>query len=202
MKYTAQLLTTLYDTEAPAEEFTVRHPTITFLDLSLYEEIEGFRRDMADSIARLESLVERLDLMREPVDADTASLHTYSLLIADEELMRRCEDLLAAGAHYDRVIREACVILEDRVRTVVGANKDVTGIPLMERAFSPKGGPLQLSGLEQEQLGAMQLYRGMMAFFRNDAGHHVTDTYSRDDALRFVGWVDFLLAMVAKARTI
>ena len=36
--------------------------------------------------------------------------------VADDELRRRCEDLLAADAHHDRVIRKACVILEDRVR--------------------------------------------------------------------------------------
>lgn len=120
-------------------------------------------------------------------------------LISDDELRGRCEDLLAAEAHHDRVIREACVILEDRVRKAVGGGKGAVGTSLMERTFSPKGGPLRLSDEDQEQLGAMHVYRGVMAFFRNAAGHNVTDTYTQEDALRFVVFVDLLLSLVADA---
>ena len=119
-------------------------------------------------------------------------------LIADDELRGRCEDLLAADAHHDRVIREACVILEDRVRKATGANKSVVGTSLIERAFG-KNGPLRLSDEDQEQTGAMQIYRGVMAFFRNAAGHNVVDSYTQDDALRFVVFVDLLLAMIRKS---
>jgi len=118
-------------------------------------------------------------------------------LISDDELRRRCEDLLAADAHHDRVIREACVILEDRVRKAIGGSKGVVGTSLMEKAFG-KNGPLRLSDEDQEQIGAMQVYRGVMAFFRNDAGHNVVDSYTQEDALRFVVFVDLLLAMVGK----
>jgi uncharacterized protein (TIGR02391 family) len=119
-------------------------------------------------------------------------------LIGDDELRQRCEDLLAASSHYDRVVREACVILEDRVRRVTGADKNVVGVPLMQMAFG-KNGPLRLSEHDQEQVGAMQIYSGVMAFFRNAAGHNVVDSYTQDDALRFVVLVDLLLAMVGKA---
>jgi len=119
-------------------------------------------------------------------------------LISDDELRGRCEDLLAADAHHDRVIREACVILEDRVRKAIGAGKDVVGVSLMQRAFG-QNGPLQLSEHEQEQIGAMQIYRGVMALFRNAAGHNLIETYTQEDALRFVVFVDLLLAMVSRA---
>jgi uncharacterized protein (TIGR02391 family) len=119
-------------------------------------------------------------------------------LIADDELRRRCEDLLTAEEHYDRAVREACVVLEDRVRKAIGADKNVVGTSLMERAFGPKNRLLRLSEQDQEQLGAMQLYRGVMAFFRNAAGHNLVDSYTREDALRFVVFVDLLLAMVGR----
>lgn len=119
-------------------------------------------------------------------------------LISDDELRGRCEDLLAADAHHDRVVREACVILEDRVRRAIGASKSLVGTSLMERAFGPKSGLLQLSDEDQEQLGAMQAYRGVMAFFRNAAGHNLIDSYTQEDALRFVVFVDLLLTMVGK----
>jgi hypothetical protein len=76
-------------------------------------------------------------------------------LVADYELRQSCEDLLAADAHYDRVIREACVVLENRVRSAARVGKSVVGTSLMEQAFSPKRGPLRLSGHDQEPLGAM-----------------------------------------------
>jgi uncharacterized protein (TIGR02391 family) len=119
-------------------------------------------------------------------------------LIADDKLRRRCEDLLAADEHHDRVIREACVILEDRVRTAIGSGKDVVGVSLMQKAFSPNNNLLRLSELDKEQLGAMNIYSGVMAFFRNAAGHNLIDTYSQEDALRFVVFVDLLLATVGR----
>ena len=66
----------------------------------------------------------------------------------------------------------------------------------MEMAFSVKSPKLCLSVHDQEQRGAMDLYRGVMAFFRNAAGHSVIDTYTQIDALRFVVMVDLLLSMV------
>lgn len=69
---------------------------------------------------------------------------------------------------------------------------------LMERAFGLKSGLLRLSEEDQEQLGAMQIYRGVMASFRNAAGHNLIETYDQEDALRFVVFVDLLLAMVGK----
>jgi uncharacterized protein (TIGR02391 family) len=119
-------------------------------------------------------------------------------LIADDELRRRCEDLLTASTHYDRVIREACVILENRVRKAIGAGKSLYGVSLMERAFG-KSGLLKLSDEEQEQVGAMQIYRGVMAFFRNAAGHNLIDSYDQEDALRFVVLVDLLLKTLSEA---
>lgn len=125
---------------------------------------------------------------------------TLLLLIADDDLRQRCEDILSAEKHYDRVIREACVILEHRVRQAIGADSHLIGTALMEQAFNPKNGVLRLSTHEPEQRGAMQLYLGIMAFFRNPAGHQIAnDTYTQNDALRFVLWVDVLLKMIATA---
>ena len=117
-------------------------------------------------------------------------------LVADAELGERCQDLLAAEQHYDRAIREACVILENRVRSAIGASPSTVGTALMEVAFSMKSPKLRLSSHDQEQRGAMELYRGVMAFYRNAAGHNVIDTYSQIDALRFVVMIDLLLNMV------
>lgn len=38
------------------------------------------------------------------------------LVIHDAELRQRCADLLGAPGNYDRVVREATTVLEDRIR--------------------------------------------------------------------------------------
>ena len=68
---------------------------------------------------------------------------------------------------------------------------------VMQRA-SGKRGSLQLSEHDQEQVGPMHIHRGVMVFFRNAAGHNLVDCYTQEDALRFVVFVDLLLAMVGK----
>jgi hypothetical protein len=45
----------------------------------------------------------------------------------------------------------------------------------------------------------MQIFRGVMAFYRNSTGHRLVDSYSQNDALHFVAFVDLLLEIVAKA---
>jgi uncharacterized protein (TIGR02391 family) len=123
---------------------------------------------------------------------------TLGAVIVDVELRERCGDLLLAGGKFDRAIREAAVVLEDRVRAAVGGSGRI-GVPLMEYAFGAAKPRLRLSENQREQIGAMQLYAGIMAFFRNPTGHSLKDTYSREDALRFVAMVDLLLQMVERA---
>jgi len=191
-EYTVELLRRLFDDDEPTQAFEANYSPFGPEPLALEGRASVFGEHMGEDIRRLLSLRNRVELMAdEPPQAQT-----YSMLIVDDDLRRRCVDLLKTDGLQDRVIREACVVLEDRVRRAVRADKAVTGVPLMEQAFSPKGGPLKLSSTEQEQLGVMQLYRGTMAFFRNDAGHHLVATYTKDDARRFVAWIDLLLAMV------
>jgi uncharacterized protein (TIGR02391 family) len=120
--------------------------------------------------------------------------------VLDEELSSRCRDLLRADAHFDRVIREACVVLENRVRAKIGGS-EVGGTSLMEHAFSVNSPRLRLIP-GRDQRGAMELYRGVMAFFRNPVGHGLVPEYTREDAERFVVTVDLLLALLARAKIV
>jgi hypothetical protein len=68
----------------------------------------------------------------------------------------------------------------------------------MEFAFSAKSPLLRLSSSEAEQLGAMHMYRGVMAYYRNPTGHRLQDDFDRDDALRIVAWIDHLLVLIGR----
>jgi hypothetical protein len=142
------------------------------------------------------------------IDRLRAQLKTVQLdpssLVADDELRRRCLDLLQAESDYDRAVSQACLVLETRVRAAIHGRKDrngqdLLGTALMELAFTPNAPLLRFSENQAEQRGAMELYRGVTAFFRNSTGHNIIDAYTRNDALRIVAWVDQLLAMLPKA---
>jgi uncharacterized protein (TIGR02391 family) len=128
--------------------------------------------------------------------ADAALLAT----LGDDQLRQRCLDLLGAEGEYDRVISIACTILEDRVRAAIGAPNQLVGVHLMQQAFSVNAPQLRLSNEPPEQQGAMEMYKGTIAFFRNSTGHRIVPTYTREDAIHFLMWVDLLLKIVGEAR--
>lgn len=129
-----------------------------------------------------------------PVDARLA------LEIKDAELRERCVDLLAAPDKYDRAVREACVILEHRVRTMIKAETSVLGVNLMTQAFRRESGALILADDSAEQEGAHQLYRGIVGFLKNPTSHRLVTSYSRNRAMEVIGFVDFLLDILQEAQ--
>jgi uncharacterized protein (TIGR02391 family) len=83
-------------------------------------------------------------------------------------------DSFAAG-HYDTAVRDAFVIVEDRVKTASGIKGDV-GVKLMRAAFNPNGGPQTLTDMnlpiaERERLA--DLFAGAIGTFKNPLSHKV-----------------------------
>jgi uncharacterized protein (TIGR02391 family) len=116
--------------------------------------------------------------------------------IRDDDLRRRCADLLAADGDYDRAVREACTVLEDRVRKLTKAPNALIGTRLMESTFWGKDIKFRLSDHDGEQEGVLQMYRGLMAFYRNPVGHRLHDDLDRQEALHVVAWIDHLLWLI------
>ncbi len=48
----------------------------------------------------------------------------------------------------------------------------------------------------EDQRGFTQILRGIVPAFRNKTHHHITNTFSREEALRVVGFIDVLLRIV------
>ena len=55
--------------------------------------------------------------------------------IQDEPLKARCADLLSAPANFDRVINQATLVLEDRIRTKSGSTSGAVGVGLVNEAI-------------------------------------------------------------------
>src|SRR5437879_1363976 len=109
--------------------------------------------------------------------------------IRDPILRRRCEKYLRAVGDHDQAVREACVVLEDRVRKVSKLTADDLGVGLMEKAFGGSSPRLRLADHTEEQKGAMHMYRGVAGFYRNGTAHRLRDDFDPNEALRIVSWI-------------
>jgi uncharacterized protein (TIGR02391 family) len=123
-------------------------------------------------------------------------------LIHDPILLDRCQDLLMAPSNFDRAINQATQILEDRIRKKAAPPKKLTGENLVGFAFNEDLLKTVLrveSGDPDDQRGFTQILRGIVPAFRNKTHHHITDSLSREEAMRVVGFIDVLLRVVDKS---
>jgi len=121
-------------------------------------------------------------------------------IIRDEQLRNRCMDLLSAKGNFDRVIREATTILEDRIRTLADPTLREVGVKLVDKVLNLHQGVLILDGELNEQEGFYQLYRGVMLSLRDETHHKIIDRFSREDALKTLAFIDILLETLKRSK--
>lgn len=121
-------------------------------------------------------------------------------LLSDEELKRRCMVMLTARRDFDRAFREATTVLDDRLKKLAKIKGKVNPDALVAQVLHPDRAILVVSEHEDEQTGFFHLIKGLMLAFRNPAHHSLDDKLTREDALRFCGFVDALLTILGKAR--
>lgn len=118
--------------------------------------------------------------------------------IKDKELKDRCFDLLSAGKHFDRVIREATTILESRIRKRVNFELKEEGEALVTKVLHHDKGVLKLDVHPSEAEGYYFLFRGVMQSFRNQTHHKIIDEFTEDDTIKVIALIDILLELLTK----
>lgn len=120
-------------------------------------------------------------------------------LIHDTELRARVTDLLKAKGKFDRVFRESTTVLDHRIKSLTG----LKGRPsdMIPRAINPepKKAVLEISNEPSQQEGFFNIHKGIFLAFRNATHHELTDKFTREDALKFCGFVDLLLLTLKQA---
>jgi uncharacterized protein (TIGR02391 family) len=155
---------------------------------------------VADVLGEEEPLVAALTREVEKLRSDLLAAQQHSITFVDDELRERCADLLSRPGKADTAVREACVVLEDRLRHAAGLGKETFGVDLVDKCLSPKDGKLVLTDIPAEQQGIHALYRGTIGFFKNPTSHRIIQDYDLTRARQVVGLVDTLLAVLRDAK--
>jgi hypothetical protein len=125
-----------------------------------------------------------------------------ALVIHDAELRQRCADLLSAPGKYDRVIREATTVLEDRIKQKVPPDVLVQKIPnikdrtlgkMSDEFFSPTSPVLSISADRTSRVALFKMLQGVDSYLRNPYHHQLDETTEWSWAWSAVGLVDRLL---------
>ena len=123
--------------------------------------------------------------------------------IQDLTLKSRCSDLLSAEAHFDRVINQATQVFEDRIRELSGLDSTRVGENLVNQAIG--GDPekiIRFSDNKYEHRGYFNICCGIVGAFRNPTHHRITNTITREDALKFCGFIDTMLGILNRCTVV
>jgi len=124
------------------------------------------------------------------------------LVIRDSILRERCFDLLEAPGKYDRVVREATIVLEDRIRLkpphevlsrLIPNSNDQSGRNLIDKLFQPERPILSISSDRAERIKFRDILTGVISYLRNPYHHHLDDSTEWSWAWSTVGFIDALL---------
>jgi hypothetical protein len=153
------------------------------------EEQDKERKEYEDRITTLEAEVTALS------ERDFHSL-PLDRFVADHQLRQRLSRL-GDSPPLDTVIREAGVVLENRIKTI-GEAPRAYGSRMIENLMDPKNGSLIFSDHPNEQRGVMNLYLGALQFIRNPPMHKLIE-YPEHTARILIKLVDALLQLLEEA---
>lgn len=127
------------------------------------------------------------------------------LIIHDDESRNRCADLLGAPGAFDRVIREATTILENRIRSrpppetlsrLIPNSADQTGENLVNKLFNPDNPILVISSDKGRRIAFYKILIGVFSYLRNPYHHQIDSATEWSWAWSTVGFIDQLLSDV------
>ncbi len=127
------------------------------------------------------------------VDELLSTMNSLSGL--DEELVEICSDLIRAE-RYDAAVSRAFVVLEERMRDLLGMGGG-TGAQMVQKAFGSKSGEFldKINRPTAEIEGMRDLFTGAFRAYRNRAAHTVAG-YSLAEAQGIIHLVNLLLLIL------
>jgi len=161
----------------------------------IFRAIQEYETDWQQRLQEFERRVKSLEQENDKLRKELEKGLSNSDEIIDEALKKRLSRL--GSPPLDTLIREAGVVLEDRLRTTSGADSNLHGKDLVEAVLGPGKGMLIFSSHPGEQDGVRMLYRGAMQFIRNPPMHKLVE-YPESTARLFIRLIDSLLQLLSE----
>jgi len=91
-------------------------------------------------------------------------------------------------------------VLDDRLKKKPGV-KNLNPVNLVSKVLNPdpQKAIIEVSDENDEQERFHGICKGVMLAFRNKSHHELSDKFTREDALKFCGFVDAILTLVEQA---
>jgi hypothetical protein len=160
---------------------------------------DGFcdRDELANKLNQLISYLE----YTQHVGEDVLEIGSLFNSIQDETLKARCADLLSAPGNFDRVVNQATLVLEDRIRSKAKKGTGSHGVDLVNEVLKTKISDtvLRVSDDPGEHEGFCHICRGVVGAFRNPTHHRLIESMTREEALKVCAFIDNLLRVIDQA---
>jgi uncharacterized protein (TIGR02391 family) len=180
---------------------SLSYPSVSLTSPNLFDIKGIIRHKIEHAISMLESI--KQGFLDELEDAGRGTrvnaIKAYQGLSLHPNIEKVVSELFLNG-HYANAVEDSVKELSEIVRLKSGLIED--GVPLMQRAFSPKNPILQFNLLkdksdEDEQKGFMDWFTGTVSGLRNPRAHKII----KDDpekALEFIAFVSLLAKLLDK----
>ncbi len=151
------------------------------------------------NVASSKSLDRFLQLVIKDVTESKISDEVEFLTLHKEFLGTKVEKFLKNG-DWDEAVRVANVRIVNRVKKLSGLNED--GVPLVQKAFSPKNPILRLSKIQDEQIGLMHFFIGSVFAFRNPPSHDDENKWLEEECISKLHIANYLMKILDKAEKV
>jgi len=139
------------------------------------------------------------------INDDVSKIGTLYSTIENEELKKRCLDILSSQDAFDRVINQATQVLETEIKKKAKLEGErLIGLALVSKAIAPKkeNTILLFSDEPDIQEAYAFLFKGIIGSYRNPT-HHTTDYIcTREEALKCCAFIDYLLKELSHSKVL
>ena len=164
--------------------------------LKILQVLEEYEMSWQERLEEAESRARAAENENRQLNGKLRLINSTMSEITDDTLKKRIGTL--GKSPLDTMIREAGVVLEDRLREMGESNNDLDGVKLVDALLAPGKGKLIFSTHTGEQDGVRMLYRGAMQFIRNPPMHKLIE-YPENTARLLVRLIDSLLQLLSEA---
>lgn len=139
------------------------------------------------------------------INDDVTKIGALYSNIENQELQKRCLDILSSKDAYDRVINQATLVLENAIKEKANLqNSGLFDLALVSKAINPQEDKTILLFSEEKSIQEAYsfLYKGVIGAFRNPTHHGINYKCTREDALKCCAFIDFLLKELEHSKNI